>query len=352
MEEEACGAGKLAQMCACSSSRARRTSAIVWTYWGNSSLTAALLHIFCPAESSTRDNELLDCLPLFFLSYFPSVCHELFPPQTDKQAGLVARPEGVGSFVLKKFKGKIKEPSLSVNIQYCVWGTDITSTWTMKLYLVSWALSAPHHTCPCCEKDFSHKCFIRDRLLLAQKASKNVNSNFIWTVLASGLNLTKGIKISAVFAAAWAGLSTTKAGSFLYSRKWGDFLVLVFQDPGTRCSKWHWCCVLRCTSMLDLLRDTAFFTFSLSSRDRSKFGMWSMKSMIILAGPAFFFVWNPVLLCVCVLMQVMSFQHGLWYDITAPWRLTHSPFTWPLPLILLFASHRWLNTPRVVIFSK
>lgn len=69
------------------------------------------LHVsvyFVPLNPQPRDNELLDCLPLFFLSCFPSVCHEPFPPQTHKQAGLVATPEGVGPFVLRKFKGKIK----------------------------------------------------------------------------------------------------------------------------------------------------------------------------------------------------------------------------------------------------
>lgn len=34
---------------------------------------------FCPAESSTGDNELVDCLPLFFLSYFPLCVMTCFP---------------------------------------------------------------------------------------------------------------------------------------------------------------------------------------------------------------------------------------------------------------------------------
>lgn len=81
-------------------------------------------------------------LPLIF----PSVCHELFPPQTDKQAGLVGTPEGVGSFVLRKFKGKIKEPE-----SFCKYKAQSkkhrhNKHLAMRLYLVTWALSAPHHT--------------------------------------------------------------------------------------------------------------------------------------------------------------------------------------------------------------
>lgn len=69
--------------------------------------------------------------------------------------------------------------------------------------MVSWALSAPHHTCPHSDKDkrlqrsepqvlFYQSSELEKWFLLAKKAAENVNSNFILMALVSGLNLTKG----------------------------------------------------------------------------------------------------------------------------------------------------------------
>lgn len=211
----------------------------------------------------------------------------------------------------------------------------------MRPCLVLWALNAPHRTCPDYDKEkmqrswpqvFSSKQRPGDRFMLRSKASRNVNSNFILTVVVSGLNLTKGLKISIVLLL--RGLTTTKAGSFLSSRMLGDFLVQTdISRFRTRCSDWQRF-LLKCASVPDLLRDTAFSTFSHFSWGRGSLGC----------------------VCVCVFMWggvfLFSLWHGLLHDITPPSLSTHmlTIHLTSAPITPLEAC-RWLGTPRSDIYS-
>lgn len=101
MKEKACGGGFVAQMCAVAVGHAHICNCLDLL---GEFLSYAASHILCPAESTTQDNELLDCLLLFFLSYLSCVSRAVFP--TDRQTGWSGR------------EGEIKESSLPVNIQY------------------------------------------------------------------------------------------------------------------------------------------------------------------------------------------------------------------------------------------
>lgn len=87
-------AGKLAQMCAVAVGQAHICNRL--NLLGEFLSRSATLHIFCPAESSTRDNESLDCLPLFFLSCFPLCVMNRFPHrQTNSRSGSDSRRRGI-----------------------------------------------------------------------------------------------------------------------------------------------------------------------------------------------------------------------------------------------------------------
>lgn len=145
----------------------------------------------------------MSCLTAFLFpsSLLPSVCHGLPPRRHANRPVRQRLLRAWDPLCWVNFKEKIKGLNLSVNIRFCVRGTDITSLATRPC-LLSLSLNAAPHICHHCGETNLQR--LQPQVLHHSKEqetglclSQMWNSHF-HSVPLSGLNLTKGIKISIV----------------------------------------------------------------------------------------------------------------------------------------------------------
>lgn len=201
---------------------------------------------------------------------------------------------------------------------------------------------------------------------LPKKPLKNVNSNLIWTVLVSGLYLTKGLKISIVLLLRGLARAQQKQGvssppgcseisSYWRFKCWDKMFWLTVNyaqmhlnaRPPEGHSVLHillllrglMLCVLVCiVNIIKLpliLKWFAVIKHSKAWNIKRDKEMWVYgKWRYVDTGESFH-----------------CFKIPLWHDMTTPWRLTWFPLPL-LPLLLLFAGRKLMVQPRFVIFSE
>lgn len=177
------------------------------------------------------------------------------------------------------------------------------------------------------------------------KSLQKCKQQFHFNSAGEWVKFNKGLKISIVLPL--RGLASEQQKLGVSSPPGCGFPHTSVSRFRTRCSDWHWSDAL---SMLALLWDTAFFTFSLFPGGRKRFG--GCKALIASNNMLRLDLLYPLCEIVsCVFMQVTTshrpFDRGCHMTLPLP-EDSHAHHLHSFLLVVLWR----LDTPRAVIFSK